>query len=257
MSSFRGAFAIIMQTARQIGQPLPPELATDLAEIDRLAGIIGTYAPQSVAAAVLAAHAAGKDPASDRTVLAAIASQALISPAVIQPTIALLDERRREALIKHFPELLAGWRVALDGVSTAVSAARQSLPDMSFIDPGALSNVPSAHATQWCQARDALTLAGQVVTAWSMLTTATRMLGNEGSDRRWKPLILADLTAAELDAFPLGHATAPANSGHPFALATPDEFRERIDRVLGQRQDAATAAAKAQHLSDTQYLRMG
>ncbi len=254
-ATFRGTYALITQTARQIGQPLPATLTDVLADIDRLVESVNDYAPTSVASAVLDALAAGKDPASTPAVQRAIASQVIAGTEIRNIAAERLDDRRREVITAHFPAMLAGWRDALAGAWATVAAAREVMPRVSFLDPNMLGTVATPHATAWCQARDALVLAERVADVWALTVTATRLVGAEASDRRYRPLIMADLTAEELDALPLGKATAPADAGHPLDLAIPEEFRERIARVLGQRHDAEAADAKEMHHRATRSLR--
>lgn len=234
-SATRSTLMIIRQHSPHLGLELPDGLIADLAEIDRVFADrdVLNSSRRALTEAVAAAMAAGKDPATDKAVIAHMAREQMRLMNLDNDLSALAEDRRADALRSHADaiiELLAG---VIDRADVTLAEARERIPGLDLNDDDRVRTMAPEQMAWWGRAREALAHVERVAQIWAMLVSACE-LGTLPPHRR--PLLIAELSLSELNA--LGHqpaAVAAVHAGHRLSLATPDAFAERLARVEDDR----------------------
>ncbi len=227
------------QHFRHLGIALPAKLSRELDAIEEATSTaVPAYDPSAVRRTVLAALAAGVDPAQDDAVRTALVGEHLRTLRVESMVAGEKAGRRAAVIRKHAAALIETMRPVVEAADKALVAARRELPTVSLINPTAVSMVPPSLMAIWSDARNALTHLTRVEAVWALIATSTQGVA---LDHRRKALCLADLGPGELAALPTNVpvAKALALAGHRLNLATLDEFTDRCAR-------AKKAAAQAQ-----------
>lgn len=231
-----GSIGLLTQAARTLGE-LPPALTAELARLNVHAPVFpDTHG--ALGEAVTEALLGGRDVATDKRVAAALTRHTIAVSNVDSAVIRVLDSRRVEAFRTHAAEILAGWAAVVSEANAAAEEARETLGRLDVTPDGARTLPPLALPV-WGKARDTLARADVVPNAWRQIAAIT---GNRySSNRKYAPLILADLNAAELDAANQATRTTAsqlAADGHALSLAGFEEFAARIARVTEDRDRA-------------------
>lgn len=241
MMNTHAALSLTRQHFRSLGLTLPTTLTDDLADLDTAASRAGRLArPGALRRAVLDALMADEDPATDQTVLTELARQQLTDSHVASILGDEIDQRRRDALDAAAPAILDALTPVIVEADKVIAAAREMIGDtLNLSDPNAMAQLRPAQMTPWATAREAAARVEMVAQCW-FLTAQSAGLVN--IDHNKKALILADLTAEQLDS--LGYRPKPESviaAGHRLSLATPEVFTQRCRAVDQQRQQAAAA----------------
>lgn len=230
-SATRSALMIIRQHFPHLGIELPRGLAADLAEIDRVFGSqdVLTSSRRTLAEAVADALAAGKDPATDKAVLAHLAREQMRLMNLDGELADVAEDRRAAALRSHADAILELLAEVVDRADETLEEARDGIAGLDLTDDERVGAMAPHQMALWGRAREALAHVERVVQVYAMLLGACGF-GIVPPHRR--PLVIAELSLAELNA--LGHqphATAAVHAGHRLSLATPDTFAERLARL--------------------------
>jgi hypothetical protein len=254
-SATRSALMIIRQHFPHLGLELPRGLTADLAEIDRVFAnrdvLEGSRRP--LAEAVANAMSAGKDPATDKAVIAHLAREQMRLMNLGNDLSALAEDRRGDALRSHADAILTLLSSVIDRADQTLEEARERIPGLDLNDDDQVRNMTPDQMALWGRAREALAHVERVAQVWAMLVSACG-LGTLPPHRR--PLMIAELSLAELNA--LGHqpnATAAVHAGHRLSLATPETFAERLARLEDDR--AHDAGRSAREFADAARTRYG
>lgn len=234
-SATRSALTIIRQHFPHLGLELPSDLAADLAEIDRVFADRDTINGnrRTLAEAVADAMAAGKDPATDKTVMVHLAREQMRLMNLDGELAAVAEDRRADALRRHADAILNALSGVIDQADETLAEARERIPGLDLTDDDRVHTMAPEQMALWGRAREALAHVERVVQVYAMLLGACG-LGILPPHRR--PLVIAELSLSELNA--LGHqpnATAAVHAGHRLSLATPDTFAERLNRIEDDR----------------------
>lgn len=200
------------------------------------------FDPNDLTDAVRTAIEHGTDPATNKAVLTALARRDL---ATVLPELNGAAERaRQDAVIEYAPDLIEAMRPVVEQASADIQAAAEAIPNLDLLDIRSAGHLRPELMTMWGRAREALARAERVGGLTSLIFT---MLGL-GFSNDVAPLMLADLTAEQLDSLPLGtrgrtpHAAALA--ALPLDLATPTTYPERVQRVREERQEQQRQTAE-------------
>lgn len=248
----RGQVQTITAAVTAAGAEWPTDLQAALDAADIVADITPIGAQDAVGKAYLAAVLAGKTPATDKATQLALTEYQLAQVVTSGLLAQEASRRRAEALTTHAPEIIEQLRHIVAESDQVLQAAREVFPHLDVRDPGQIRAATPPHAAAWAKGRDAATRVGQAVAAWIALGQSTGLI----VDPRRRALILADLTADELDA--LGHhpeILAALHAGHPLDMATPEVYTARIETVVTEQAEAPTRrAAEAEKARRQNYL---
>ena len=243
MSNDRALITNIRTTAKRAGIALPAELEHTIEEAGRIETALPAPDRRTLTEAVAAAALAGKDPATDKAVQRELFAYQLAQTVPSTTLGQVADDRRARAFAAHADAIIEDLVEAVDEMDTILTEAREVLPALDLRNPSQASRVSPAQAQAWARARDAAARFEHVVQCWSMLVRLTRAADVTPI---YRALIAAPLSLEELHA--LGHnpnAIDVLHAGHALSLATPTEYRERVERVTADRRNAITAAEDA------------
>ena len=210
----------------------------------RAVNVSTEFDPAATRAAVMAALDAGKDPLLDKSVQRAAAALS-VGGMVRSDAQTWADSATTAAVKAAAPELIATWQAWAEQVERdTLAPARDWGIDLTdrTIQGGA-----AERARLWAAGREAVAQLEQLLGAWSALARECR-----ADDRpQHRPLVLAELSAAELDG--LGHRPDVASivTRHALDLADFDTYSQRVERIASDRaaaeRDYADASAAAVH----------
>lgn len=235
---------IIKQAARTAGAVLPPALAADLAKLDVHMPSLGNPR-HDLANAVTNAVLDGKDPAASKPVQAALMRYQLV---MVNPDNLLrdtLEERRADTIRAHAPLILAAFATVVDTLQAAVTAAREA--GVTDYGEGGAHGLRADMLPLWGRVREALPRVEAAVQAWTQLA---QLVGgvDRATDRRWRALVLAELSAdqlAEANRTQRTDARTLAEDGHDLSLPTWEQWHARLARVSGEVTHAEQAREQA------------
>jgi hypothetical protein len=240
----RGQVRTIARAVTAAGADWPPDLQAALDAADKVADSTPVGTPEAVADAYAAAVLAGRPPATDKAVQAALTAHQLTQVCSSGALSQVAARLRAEALTAHAAGIGDQLRHVVADADKVLIAAREVLPHLDAREPEQVRGASPDQAAAWARGRDAATRVQQAVAAWTALGST---LGLPGLDPRRRPLILADLTPDQLDA--LGHhpdAMLAVHAGHQIDLATPQVYTDRVDKVVAERAaEPARLAAEA------------
>lgn len=216
-----------IQQYRHLGLQLPEGMADELTQADAQQDQPPAGAdPAALRDAVAAATDAGKDPATDPAVLTELARQQLASLNLGQPVDgrAKWRQSRAEVLHKHMPAILADLARVVEQADTDLAKARKAGVSPADTSPPTMAG----QVPLWEQAQEALTRLNRVEQLWGLLVSAFR-LAKRPQERR--ALVLADLNPEQFSDLNGRDALAAARAGHRLALATPDGYTQRCQRI--------------------------
>jgi hypothetical protein len=223
---------IVRQGLARLGVDLPAEVT---AVLDRPASLLDPPDRQALAAAVTTAAAAGRDPADDPEVRRLLVLVQLDGLGVGRDVHAAAEQTKADAIIDHGTAIISALAAVVDQAGEVLEDARRRLPrSIDLADRAAGTVLRAADAMQaWGAAREQLDRLTGVVGVWQQLATATAGLAVPSSHPS-AALVLARLTADQLDALPRGHL-AGVLAGHRASLATVEDFRERVAAIDTER----------------------
>lgn len=237
------ALGLAKQHYRQLGIDLPPALLSELDQIDATTTAARdrlTFDAGELAAAVEAALDAGKDPAADKAVAIMLARQQLATPAVLGAVRQAGDHRKAQALRRHAPAVIEQLAEVVDRADAVLVRAREEIPALDLGDPQSIHLVKPELMSLWGAAREAQSHVETAETLWFLVVSATR---SASLSQQTKALIVADLSAADLDALRPAPTAVPAViAGHRLSLATPEVYTARVERVERERLEAEVEA---------------
>lgn len=225
--------SILNQYSRQTRIPLPAGLTADLATVAAIPSL--EIDRDALARDVSKAVQAGKDPATVAAVQAHVTRWALAQLGIQRAIAEAHDRDRAELLVRYTPELVDAWAPAIRQAGEAIATITAAVPSLDLEDPAGGSQVPHHLVAAWRTARDGIATIGDIVTMWAILT-------GEAADMRNRPLVVAGLTAHQLDS--LGYRPKPwrAATLAPLNLATPQVYRDRVAAIARDRDVAALRA---------------
>lgn len=238
---------LIRAAARQSGATLPPVLSDELARLDvnltPTANTRGTLA-EAVTDAVLA----GREPAADKRVQAALLAHhlATVNPDTMVRDV--LEGRRADVVRRHAPQILAAFAAVVEATQATVSAARDA-GVVDYSETGARRLTPDA-LPLWGRVRESVARADAAVQGWVQLAMLVGHV-ERVTDSRVRALVLTELSASELDTATAAKridARTLAEDGHALSLPTFEEWHARLARitsdVIGAQRDREQVAAE-------------
>ncbi|MBV7701919.1 hypothetical protein NOVA_03975 [Nocardia nova] len=230
---------VVLQEFRHVRADVPAGLTAALDALDSTYDLTGkvpdktdTTIRRELAAAAAAALAAGTDLAADKTIRELLARAQLADIGVRSLIAEQVEELRRDVLVDHADELLNALGEAFDQAADEVQTARDAIgPALDLSSADAVSIAPASHMTTWGRAYEATQRIGRIGKLWEMIAQFAGKIG--GIQNQLRPLLAADLTAAQLDEISGDKPTviSAVVAGFPLELATPAEFIERCQRV--------------------------
>ncbi|MEU8391523.1 hypothetical protein [Micromonospora sp. NPDC048843] len=233
------ALSLTRQHFRNLGLTLPATLTDALAELEAAHGrVVKLRRPGALRKAVLDALIADRDPATDPAVLTALVSQQLTESNVASILGDEIEQRRRNILDEAAPVILAALVPVVAEADRVIAAAREVIGnDLNLGDPDAMAQLRPAQMTPWASAREAVARVEMAAQCWFVTAESANLVN---IDHNKKALILADLTAVQLDE--MGYRPKAAQiiaAGHRLSLATPEVFMQRCNAIDQQRREAA------------------
>lgn len=225
---------IIWQDFPHAGATIPAAFLDEWEKIDTTYTVSGLAPSQAeLTAAAIDALEHGRNLANDKPLLNLVSRQVLTGALGIERAVEHHAEQLRRNLIReHADKLLAALDPAFDAANATIEKAREQIPGLDLSHTQAVVGVPVEKMTLWGQANDAKRRIETIVSLWGMIGVFT---GRLYIQKDMRPLILADITAEQLDELPEPHtADAPILHGLPLDLGTPEEFHARCDRVRAE-----------------------
>lgn len=196
----------------------------------------------SLVASVVDAFENNTDPVSDPDIQRLLVAERIADHVRSVPEFSA--QRLEDTYRDHADDLIAALRGPFDTAARDLAEAHGVLGDVDLDDTAAIVRRGAAATEAWGDATTAATAVGIALDAWRHLyLLATR----RPLDARYRPLILADISAAYVDA-DVDHEvdawTAVCN-GWELSLPTHDGYQARVDAVATERESRAAAAAQA------------
>lgn len=236
------ALAMMRGAADHVGVPVPKALTDAVAHGADLVARAGALSADgdALANAVADALEAGRDPRSDKAVQAQLVGEQLAARDIAR----LVRDRADAATAAVMADVAPAYLEALaEPAATAGATLTEAVaalpPSIDLDDPASAAGLTPDSAAMWAAARAALTVLDAVRSAWSGAADA-------GGVARLNPnhrlSVLADLSAPAHDA--LGSRATPwqiVSAGHSIVLATGSTYRERVQRIATEREQARAA----------------
>ncbi|MHA6511322.1 hypothetical protein [Tessaracoccus sp. Z1128] len=219
--------AIIRAQSEKLGAVLPGEFAEGVARLADLYAPPAEHSPAALAAAIVAAGAASRDPFTDENVMLELTRRehgAMVA--------GVLDEARAAALeqliTEQAPAILSAWAPLVAELGDTIAAAVEAMPGAKFTkaNESYTAGTNPDKLRQWGEAYAA-------VHTLDAIGSTTGQLLSAGPNRA---LIGAPMTGEQLnDVTADGHRGdlyGPALIGLPLDLATTrDEYQQRVDAI--------------------------
>lgn len=240
----RTAAPLIESTTRALGATLPDNVAAAIAAArGRAHDHARHFEPAAVdlTAAIAAAVDEERDPLDCDRVRRAFMAHQLIEAKVPERLATLAQERAAAVIVDSVDQILDAWRPAVKKADKALSDFRKHAPGGDPTSEDYPRGLRPAALTPWGMAKESAHVLEQVAQGFNALASLGAVRPTE-----WRPLILADLSAAQLDT--LGRrarATAVLSLDVHLDLPTADAYHqrlERIDRERGEQQRWESAA---------------
>lgn len=253
-SAHAGVLSLISTSFKKLGLKLPPPLLAGLEEIaaerSRLADL-PRYDADALVDACLDAISEGKHPEASEAVRQQLVSAQLRTMNIESAAVARLDDRTVALLEEHVSGIHAALAKLLREFDSSLAKARETLPaGINLADPTSAGSVQPDLLPVWGRAHAVFEHIDRIAQTWKLLATITRPVNFH--PQRDLPLIVADLSAEELDA--LGHqppASGAARAGHTLELAKFESFADRKSRIMGDRR----AASDGEPTFESEYRR--
>lgn len=239
--STNAAFRIVRDTLDKLEVEMPTVVVEELQRFDFRSSVTYAFDPKECADAVVDALLAERNPLTDKKVLGHLLTRQMSE---LAPMLKVrIEERRADLLASHAETILSALVPVVTDADAVLEKARTEIPNLDLEDRDFVNRLPAEHMTTWGQAREAIGRLTHVVKLWQTLAGACGLAYLSQGNR---PLILADLTAAELDSLgPDAKAITPALKGHRLSLAMPADLAARTERMaadLAQRERDTEAA---------------
>lgn len=229
--------SIIQQATRTALADLPQSLVDGLAA---LTVATPRFDDSDLGDALADAVLAGRNPAADRRVQAALTAHQLARANAEAIMGAALDRRREALLREHADDLMDTWRGVVERAQSAVDVAREAIGTERIDFSDAASRVvPPTILPAWQQARLAVEQAARIADGWSALGGLVAHV-SPTPDQTW--MIFTELSATEFDEirYSGGGTTLVrlVEQGHRLDFASWAQFAERLakDRATAQQQ---------------------
>lgn len=225
---------VIRDELKKVGVSLPPKLEDELEKIDAAHHLFPEVNPDDLGRAALDAHRAGRDPATDKEFTTLLLAHHL-NRAVPESRMGwLTGQDRRAAVAKYSGELFTALTVVVAHADATLVAARAAVPGLDLENPASITGLSPPNAAHWAEGRAAREVVRAASFAWKLLNDFTQRVQ---VTQRSIPLVLADLSAVELDR--VGRtAYEVVDAGYRLSLADPEEYQERLARVVAEREAA-------------------
>jgi hypothetical protein len=236
------AVTVLRSDLTALGLQPPAGLLQALSDAEN--GVIGLPDPHTARAAlhaaVGAALAAGKDPAHDKAVIAALPAERLAQPDIADIAETTAAARIRHALDDHADRIVADLAALVDDANPPIRDAHDAdmNPD-TILNTAPQDTWSAARTTCWALAHEAVTKVDRATSAWWRLGTALGHLTESNAITR--PLALVDVTKPydQLPELARGWRVTAA-SGLPLALADFEQYNQRVSDYIAW-QDGDTA----------------
>lgn len=221
------------QHYRALGLTLPKALTDGLADADATLqrGTLRRFDPGAYLDAIERALDDGRDPADDETVRSQLTRKAIAAANTWPLLEGRAAERRAAALRASAADIISDLSAVVTRADATLTQARAAVPNLNPDDTDSVRSLSPGQVTRWAEARDAVDQVKRVRQIWHLIMNACNLAR---TDPRHSPLVLASLSADELDALPGTDVTAIVAAGHSLDLATPETYRERCQAVADQ-----------------------
>lgn len=221
-----------------LGIKPPAALFADLSDLDDKLRTSLRHDSADLANAVADALVAGKDPATDRTVLEQLARRQLAESNISQRMTVVREDRQLAILRRHAAGIIEDLAKVVAAADTILDKARRQIPHLNLAN---LDGLRPDQMSAWGEAREAAVKVDSAVDVCVALLTATEQVQNIPHGD--KPLIYTDISHRDLTA--LAHSDAPLRTtevieaGHRLSLADAQTFKARRQRIVRERKEAA------------------
>lgn len=242
--SLRPYIDMTVSTMLAIGGTFPKDVATALADRQRLADEARTYrypSADDVADAMASAALAGRDPLDDDVRrLAVIMTFAGVTGNGIANRIEDAALRRvSDTMTEHASEIVATFKEAADAAGAKLTAAHRSLGDVELSNSTAVLNLGVDVASAWVDAKTHEKVVRMIDTAWTMLAHVTHLV----SPQQPSALRMADVGIEVYEQLP--YRCDPwqiVKAGAVIDLASFDNINARIARLNAEREQRTANA---------------
>lgn len=231
------AYDFAVKHANKGGYKIPAALTRDMQQLEQLdRASLPEIDRDELATALATAVLENRDPLADETVKRATLRASLKDLGYGTLLAGYAEKQRVEVLRKYLPALIKTWAKVVAEADQIIEQARHLIPGLNLTDGNQIHRLEPAQMSTWGEAKAAAQRAANITETWSMCALATNTARIQPGTHA---LILADLTAPDLDN--LGHQPKTEDvirAGHSLALATIDDYKQRITRIEAQRQAA-------------------
>ncbi|WP_210441513.1 hypothetical protein [Nocardioides xinjiangensis] len=227
----RTAAPLVTAASRKLGIDLPADLATALAEADRVrSGRHLHHETPDVAAAVADAILANKDPLSSKDVHRAALAATLLDLNIDNRLDGHATKLAAAALREHADAVIDTWRPVVERINAALQRFREHVPAGDPRADGLPTGLPAKALTPWGEAREALDKLDTIAQGWIALANVGAPYA--GGMNVTRPLIVADLNLEQLDSLGTNPKCPDVTRlDVPLELASTAAYAERVARI--------------------------
>ncbi|MGH8880654.1 MAG: hypothetical protein ACRD0P_25425, partial [Stackebrandtia sp.] len=163
------ALRIARQNFRHLGIQMPTELGKELGDIRATLLRAPKFAHDETAlpAAVWNAVAAGRDPFTDKNVVAQLHADLLTKEHLGARLPQHADALEAVALHRHAPAILATLSDTVTTADELIADAHDKIPGFDIANPSGAAMLPPQYATTWANARSATASLAMVAATWT------------------------------------------------------------------------------------------
>jgi hypothetical protein len=235
----------IITASEQVGAKLPPAVVEAYDRTTRHSQKAAAIYPPAgaLAAAVVAALDADRDPAADPTVQRLLAAQQLggSDRGAVRGVQSLLEQQLQDVCRAQAGAIVKAWRRPFDAAAATLVKAHERLGDIDLDDTGTVVQQGGDAAAVWASARAALSAIAQINDAWFSLAQLTRFASDNPH------LAALRITSASPEQYAAwvddkrgrrAGAWEMVAAGLPLSLADGSEFARRCSAIEAQRVQA-------------------
>lgn len=210
----------------------PPKAVTEAQQLREMlearSGSLGAGVGE-LAAAVVAALADGREPASDPEVQRVTTAMALTNQGLSGAVAAAGLDAVTQACRANVDAIIAHWRKPFIAAADTLTQAHRRIGDLDLNDAPSILPKGGDIAEVWSRAQAAARTIDVVINGWSNLLSLTRSAPIQPQHR---PLRLADMTLQDYRGLPSGiDAWGVIRAGLTLSLPSVEEYRGRVSAI--------------------------